>query len=459
MVFRNLYIIILMSTYLIGCNSPTSGKNDKNPETVVTAGTSENDLQESDANTGTSDKTSSGKNDKNPEAVVTAGTSGNDLQESDANTGTSDKTSSGKNDKNPEAVVTAGTSGNDLQESDANTGTSDKTSNQGVATRADGTLETNSDIIAFRIAVRRDNVQGVLDYLKKGGDIDADSLLIHVRSSEMLQIFIENEADLNAINGFGKNAMMIQLQDYQKSKILLEHGIDVAARGPSGKTALMFFLFFSRDFPYPSLRLDDLRESLERIYKSDNPNDTINEIARDIVLNQNDTVTNPLAELLGQQPSIVPNIPNSESFNAVEDYMTNLAITELLLKYEADVNARDDFGRTALMFASYIGFIPLMEMLIENGADLNIKTEITGVEVTIPTIGYGDVLQIFPPEHYRAQGRQINQYFISPIQCTRSSEVRNTLTEAGATPLPSNVTELKPHEQSYGCAQNSNISR
>ena len=52
-------------------------------------------------------------------------------------------------------------------------------------------------------------------------------------------------------------------------------------------------------------------------------------------------------------------------------------LLELLVKNGADVNARDNTGSTALMMASYEGNVDVVKMLLENGADLN-ATEKSG---------------------------------------------------------------------------------
>ena len=46
-------------------------------------------------------------------------------------------------------------------------------------------------------------------------------------------------------------------------------------------------------------------------------------------------------------------------------------ITKLLIKYNADVNAKNEKGRTLLFNAVYNGNIDIVRLLIENGADPN----------------------------------------------------------------------------------------
>ena len=45
----------------------------------------------------------------------------------------------------------------------------------------------------------------------------------------------------------------------------------------------------------------------------------------------------------------------------------------LLLDWEADIHARDERGFTALMYAAWQGHIDIVKLLIERGADVNAK--------------------------------------------------------------------------------------
>ena len=62
---------------------------------------------------------------------------------------------------------------------------------------------------------------------------------------------------------------------------------------------------------------------------------------------------------------------NAQLIKAAEN--GNKAEVERLLKAGADVDAKDNNGRTALMYASASGYEGIVKILIENKADVNAK--------------------------------------------------------------------------------------
>jgi hypothetical protein len=68
-----------------------------------------------------------------------------------------------------------------------------------------------------------------------------------------------------------------------------------------------------------------------------------------------------------------PNKPNDLGYNplSIAIEMLDEKALEILVKNKADINYRDAFGRTYLMQAARIGFLPAISMLIDRGIDIN----------------------------------------------------------------------------------------
>lgn len=68
-----------------------------------------------------------------------------------------------------------------------------------------------------------------------------------------------------------------------------------------------------------------------------------------------------------------PNLPNRLGYNPVDIAieMLDMRSLELLANNKADLNERDAFGRTYLMHAARVGFLPAVELFISQGVDVN----------------------------------------------------------------------------------------
>ncbi len=76
-----------------------------------------------------------------------------------------------------------------------------------------------------------------------------------------------------------------------------------------------------------------------------------------------------------------------------------VGIPEALIERGADVNARDNIGRTALMLAAHGGLKEIVELLIAKGADVNAKAHI-GWTVLMHATGKGTVLMFKDGHNY-----------------------------------------------------------
>lgn len=68
-----------------------------------------------------------------------------------------------------------------------------------------------------------------------------------------------------------------------------------------------------------------------------------------------------------------PRLPNELGYSAADIAIELLdaKALEILLSNKLDVNETDAFGRTYLMHAARVGFLPAVEMLVEKGSDIN----------------------------------------------------------------------------------------
>lgn len=149
-------------------------------------------------------------------------------------------------------------------------------------------------------------------------------------------------------------------------ELLVKYGADINAQNESGKTALMLAAFSGKLKIIQELRTSgavydkvDKAGSYAIHYAVDGGNaDSLQWMLLDgMDVNVKDTVS-------GWTPLLrAANISGSKD------------IAQLLIKFGADINAKDKENKTALMMAVINGNQPLVEVLVENGADLNFKNE------------------------------------------------------------------------------------
>ena len=141
---------------------------------------------------------------------------------------------------------------------------------------------------------------------------------------EIVKLLIKHGADINVRRGFGNLTFLMYVAmkcDHEMLKLLLEHCADVNAKDEDGKTALMLAVRGSNS------RLDDFLRK--------------NEIINDIY--------------------------------SVEK------VIQVLLEHGADVNAKDEYGKTALMLAAENGRAKIARLLLEHKAATNVQTTIGNV--------------------------------------------------------------------------------
>ena len=79
---------------------------------------------------------------------------------------------------------------------------------------------------------------------------------------------------------------------------------------------------------------------------------------------------------LGADPNVCVNNVNRRSALIISCYSRNYEIAKYLLNHGADVNIRDNYDNTPLMYCGFVtGCADIAELLLQHGADVNIQNE------------------------------------------------------------------------------------
>ena len=84
---------------------------------------------------------------------------------------------------------------------------------------------------------------------------------------------------------------------------------------------------------------------------------------------------------------------SSETALMISSEKGYLPIVQLLIDSGADINLQDIAGRTALMISSGKGYLPIVQLLIDSGADINL-TDKHGKNVLMYAIKHSIILRI-----------------------------------------------------------------
>lgn len=203
-------------------------------------------------------------------------------------------------------------------------------------------------------------------------DRDGTTALLHSISTEnisMVRILLERGADMNTKNNSGESALFItvkycynQLDDLMK--LLLQSGADVNTTNNEGRSVLTMAVYGSLE------GVELLLENGADVNIIDDEGST----ALSKALERGETA---IAELLLRSGAQIE--PAIEKFR-LQDMPLVWAVTnrnellvKLLVKYGADLNAKDDGGRTALMWAASYGCKAIARTLIKPGTDVNAR--------------------------------------------------------------------------------------
>ena len=174
---------------------------------------------------------------------------------------------------------------------------------------------------------------------------------------EIAKLLLENGADANAVEMSGRTALTRAAESCNEQivKLLLEQGADVNSKELTGMTAL---IWASCRGCYRVVRELLANGADVRVRNKEGHTALIAAVGRhcrDMKPGATMSLIDPLDGWLSRL---------SKEENSPEE------VLKLLLRYGADINAWDNGGRTALIWARWT-MLSIVKLLVEHGADVN----------------------------------------------------------------------------------------
>lgn len=195
-------------------------------------------------------------------------------------------------------------------------------------------------------------------FIREGADInqrdrDGNTALMWAAGNghltpELLDSFIRERADINIQNKEGMTALALSAHYRRLTpelvKAYVRNGANINERDKSGRTALMWSAL---NDPHV-YKVTELYEALTA-HRTDKKDDNY------------DNYLSPLPLMLSTE----------------EVYDITPKLIDVFVKNGADINVRDEEGKTALMYLAREGYLtlPMLEVFINNGVDINAQNE------------------------------------------------------------------------------------
>ena len=198
-------------------------------------------------------------------------------------------------------------------------------------------------------------------------DSNCNTLLYLTKDLKMIRALIAAGADINAGNYLNKTALFeaVASADFEKSKLLIDKGIDVSVKSVSGELPIHIAPYISNNNP-GTAEIDAHKKMIELLINA----------GMDINAADNRGTTPIFAagsfdmiKFMVEKGAKL-NVKGGDGYTLLHGAHT-AEIASYFLKHGADVNARGQQDWTPLIVAAYIN-PDMVDFLLDNGADMNI---------------------------------------------------------------------------------------
>ena len=256
-------------------------------------------------------------------------------------------------------------------------------------------------------AIKKNDTEKIISLLEKGKvdlnklDYFGDTPLIsavRMGNIEAVKLLIEAGVDLDAlpeeiaIDPWGRSinsytALMVACfkglsyngsRDYfpfdvdqsvytEIAKLLIEEGSDINVENTTGDNALTIS---TSSYGYEEMAILLIEEGVGKDAKSNKWDIALRKSAEMGYINAVKLLLENGVNIKGSN-ALVSAVAGARGYY---DYNYNFEIINLFLEAGADINAKDSYGRTALMYAcQFAGRVELIKLLLDSGADVNAK--------------------------------------------------------------------------------------